>query len=315
MKLVTYNIQYGVGKDWKNDLGRIAQAVDGADVIALQEVVRHLPMTGAGDQPAELAALLLGYYWVYGAAVDLDRSEVGEDGSIVNRRMQFGNMLLARRPILSSRPFMLPKLSVIDGQTSQRVALEGIVETDSGPLRLFSVHLSAAYSRERKLQVAELLRLHREGPMSGAATDGPNNWAERNALKCPPVPETAVIMGDFNFEPSHPEYALMTGEVDPIYGRITTRDGFADAWVRAGHGEDEGVIGRAGPRTAARRDTRVEIAQVIDLQQALAARDAAEVDRPDAQRPRFGGDDGLERGHVHVEVIRRAHLGQHVEPR
>jgi len=89
--------------------------------------------------------------------------------------------------------------------------------------------------------LAELLRLHREGPMSGAATDGPNNWAERNSLTCPPVPETAVIMGDFNFEPSHPEYALMTGEVDPIYGRITTRDGFADAWVRAGHGEDEGV--------------------------------------------------------------------------
>ncbi len=76
MKLVTYNIQYGVGKDWKSDLGRIAQVVDGADVIALQEVVRHMPMTGAGDQPAELAALLPGYYWVYGAAVDLDRKRL-----------------------------------------------------------------------------------------------------------------------------------------------------------------------------------------------------------------------------------------------
>ncbi len=41
MKLVTYNIQYGVGKDSKCDLGRIAQAVDGADVIALQEVARR----------------------------------------------------------------------------------------------------------------------------------------------------------------------------------------------------------------------------------------------------------------------------------
>ena len=163
MKLVTYNIQYGVGKDWKNDLGRIAQAVDGADVIALQEVVRHMPMTGAGDQPGELATLLPGYYWAYGAGVDLDRSVVSKDGFIVNRRMQFGNMLLARWPILSSRLFKLPKLAAIDRQTSQRVALEGIVETDGGALRLFSVHLSAAYSHERKLQVAELLRLHREG--------------------------------------------------------------------------------------------------------------------------------------------------------
>ena len=262
MKLVTYNIQYGVGKDGKSDLGRIAQAVDGADAIALQEVVRHMPMTGAGDQPAELAALLPGYYWVYGAGVDLDNSEVSADGAIVNRRMQFGNMLLARRPILSSRLFMLPKLSAIDGQTSQRVALEGIVETERGPLRLFSVHLSALYSRERKLQVAELLRLHHDGPIGGAVTDGPNSWAERNGLKCPPVADTAVIMGDFNFEPSHPEYALMTGEVDPIHGRITTRDGFADAWVRAGHGEDEGVTCPYYPENNTSHDMRIDYAFV-----------------------------------------------------
>ena len=262
MKLVTYNIHYGVGKDGKSDLDRVARAVDGAEVIALQEVARHLPMTGAGDQPAELAALLPNYYWVYGAGVDLDRSEAGEDGSIVNRRMQFGNMLLARRPILSSRPFMLPKLSAIDRQNSQRIALEGIVETASGPLRLFSVHLSALYSRERKLQVAELLRLHREGPMSGAVTDGPNSWAERNGLKCPPVPETAVILGDFNFEPSHPEYALMAGEVDPVYGRITTRDGFADAWVRAGHGEDEGVTCPCCPENDTYHDMRIDYVYV-----------------------------------------------------
>ena len=85
MKLVTYNIQYGVGKDWKSDLGRIAQAVEGADIIALQEVVRHMPMTGAGDQPAEPAALLPGYYWVYGAGLDLDRSEVGKLAVILHR--------------------------------------------------------------------------------------------------------------------------------------------------------------------------------------------------------------------------------------
>ncbi len=136
MKLVTYNIQYGVGKDGKSDLGRIAKAVEGADVIALQEVVRHMPMTNSGDQPAELAALLPKYCWVYGPAIDLDASEQAADGTVVNRRMQFGNMLLARRPILSSRLFMLPKLSAIDRQPSQRDALEGIVETDSGLLRL-----------------------------------------------------------------------------------------------------------------------------------------------------------------------------------
>ena len=80
MKFVTYNIQYGVGKDWQTNLPRIAEAVDGADIIALQEVTRHLPMTGGGDQPAELAALLPNYHWVYGPALDLDRSEQADDG-------------------------------------------------------------------------------------------------------------------------------------------------------------------------------------------------------------------------------------------
>ena len=67
MKFVTYNIQYSKGKDGRCDLGRIADALDGADVIALQEVERNWPHTGMTDQPAELAALMPGYYWVYGA--------------------------------------------------------------------------------------------------------------------------------------------------------------------------------------------------------------------------------------------------------
>ncbi|MDX1576519.1 MAG: endonuclease/exonuclease/phosphatase family protein [Kiloniellales bacterium] len=258
MQLVTYNIQYGVGKDWKTDLDRIVTAVDGADVIALQEVVRHMPMTGAGDQPAELAARLPGYYWVYGAGVDLDRSERSADGTVVNRRMQFGNMLLARRPILSSRAFLLPKLAAVDHQTSQRVALEGIVEAESGPLRFFSIHLSAFSSRERKLQVAELLRLFREGPLSGGVCDGANNWAERNGLSCPAVPEATVMMGDFNFEPGPGEYAMMTGEPDPVYGRVATRDVLVDAWVRAGHGEEEGVTCPFCPENDTIHDMRID---------------------------------------------------------
>ncbi|TIV23825.1 MAG: EEP domain-containing protein, partial [Mesorhizobium sp.] len=33
MKIVTYNIQYGIGLDGRYDVGRIADAVRGADVI------------------------------------------------------------------------------------------------------------------------------------------------------------------------------------------------------------------------------------------------------------------------------------------
>ncbi len=40
MKLVTYNIQFGRGKYDRFDLARIAKAVNGADIIAMQEVER-----------------------------------------------------------------------------------------------------------------------------------------------------------------------------------------------------------------------------------------------------------------------------------
>jgi endonuclease/exonuclease/phosphatase family metal-dependent hydrolase len=58
VKLVSYNTQYSKGKDGRYDLERIAKTLEGADVIALQEVDRFWPRTGMIDQPAELAALL-----------------------------------------------------------------------------------------------------------------------------------------------------------------------------------------------------------------------------------------------------------------
>jgi endonuclease/exonuclease/phosphatase family metal-dependent hydrolase len=64
MRLASYNIQYGFGKDGKNDLARIVGEIRGADVIALQEVERHWKRTGYADQTAEIARLLPDYYWV-----------------------------------------------------------------------------------------------------------------------------------------------------------------------------------------------------------------------------------------------------------
>ena len=58
MKLVSYNIQYGRGRDGVFDLPRIADAVAGADVIALQEVERYWQRSGMVDQAGELAGLL-----------------------------------------------------------------------------------------------------------------------------------------------------------------------------------------------------------------------------------------------------------------
>ena len=57
MKLVTYNFRFGLGLDQKIDLGRIAEAVRDADIIALQEVERYWKHSGMNDQPDILSKI------------------------------------------------------------------------------------------------------------------------------------------------------------------------------------------------------------------------------------------------------------------
>jgi endonuclease/exonuclease/phosphatase family metal-dependent hydrolase len=62
MQFVSYNIQYGTGRDEQVDLARIADAVQGTDVIALQEVEHYAKRTAIVEQVAQLADLLPGYH-------------------------------------------------------------------------------------------------------------------------------------------------------------------------------------------------------------------------------------------------------------
>src|SRR5438046_2034782 len=103
MRLVSYNTQYSLGKDRRFNIARIADTVRGADIIALQEVERFYKRSGFLDQPVELAKLLPEYHWVYGPTLDLDASGEIAHGQPLHRRRQFGNMLLSRLPILSTR--------------------------------------------------------------------------------------------------------------------------------------------------------------------------------------------------------------------
>ncbi len=82
MRFVTYNIHYAIGWDGVEDIARIAEAVRGADVIALQEVERHYGPGDPPDQPEALAELLPEYYWVYGPAFDVDASTRDLDGKL-----------------------------------------------------------------------------------------------------------------------------------------------------------------------------------------------------------------------------------------
>ena len=94
MRLVTYNIQYGIGLDGRFDLGRIADAVRGADLIALQEVSRNNPSNGGIDMVAGLCDLLPDYFHAYGAPFEVDMGSAVENGRAVTRSFQFGNDII-----------------------------------------------------------------------------------------------------------------------------------------------------------------------------------------------------------------------------
>jgi len=245
MKLVSYNIRFGLGTDQKIDLKRIADAVDGADIIALQEVERHWQRSGMTDQPEIISSHLKQYYWLYFPAFDVDASKRNDEGRIINRRRQFGPMVLSRWPIRMARYILFPKLGTTDCYNMDTGAIECIIDTPSGPLMVYSLHLSAVSSRDRILQIDRLLEFYRCAHISGGSWTGSaaaepdadeivkatQNWS--NGETAPTIPKEAVVMGDFNFIPESEEYNRMVGTEDISLKRVAHFDSFVDSWTVA----------------------------------------------------------------------------------
>ena len=122
------NIQYSLGRDGEYDLPRVADAVREADVIALQEVWTNDPFAPDAQQAERLAELLPNHHWVYWPAFDLDAGEVADDGTVVNRRLQFGQMVLSRYPIEYSRSLDLPMVEP-GHLRKQRTVIEALITT------------------------------------------------------------------------------------------------------------------------------------------------------------------------------------------
>ena len=242
MKIVTYNIRFGLGLDQDFNLERIATEVDGADIIGLQEVERFWRRSGMVDQPQVLGELLKGFYWAYCPAFDVDASTVNGGGSVLNRRRQFGPMMLSRWPIRSARTLVLPQLPAIELISMTTGALECVIETPQGPLRVYSLHLSALSPRERLLQIDTLLEMNKTIEHCGTvmmAAGNHSNPAEAqhivdldwgNGEPPQPKPVNTIFMGDFNSTEESAEYIRFVGEADPIFGRVVHSDSFVDSW-------------------------------------------------------------------------------------
>ena len=239
MRLVAYNIQYGTGKDSRVDIDRIVSEVVEADVIAMQEVDRYWARSEMVDQVAAITERLPAHHWVYGPGVDLDASIRNSNGTLVNRRRQFGNLLLSRHPILASKNRLLPKMRFHTQLSLQRTMLDGVIDCPGGLVRVASIHFAHAAEPERLAQVAALRAFQREAGRDGGVLSGRHaNWPEGEAS--PPWPPQSILLGDFNMSPDEAAYTAMVGSDDPKYGRITEYDGYLDAWILQGGAPDGG---------------------------------------------------------------------------
>jgi endonuclease/exonuclease/phosphatase family metal-dependent hydrolase len=277
MKIVTYNVQFGLGRDGRFDLERIASEVDGADIIALQEVERNWRRSGNFDQPALLGQFLNKYHWVYGPYFDVDASITRPGGTIENVRRQFGNMILSKTPILSTRLFPLPKSALRQRHNMVVGVFEGVVKLQrDGALRIYNAHLGARSQHDRVAQIISIRDTIRRAPAEGGAWTGDlahslweNHghflWEEDSTP--PPMPESFVLLGDFNLEAKDPEYDYLVGPRDGDLGRLSSREEFIDTWVAAGNDENEGVTYFAGRSASDGQGMRIDYAFIDQTMQ------------------------------------------------
>lgn len=262
MKCVTYNIQYGIGMDGKYDLARIADAVRGADLIALQEVSRNNPQNGGHDMVAGITELLPDYFSVFGAPYQMGFGSHLTDGKAVSVYFEFGNLVLSRTPVISSRNILLPRSRTYDILNLQRSALEAMVDTPAGPVRFYSVHLDHVSPAERLAQISFLKDRVLGYQRDGGAVSG----LEELGFPEPPHPEHAVAMGDFNLVPESPEYLALCGGTNEEFGRSRNANDFVDVSIPEGEDAAESVtwIDPEGKKPSKRIDYCFTTASLAD---------------------------------------------------
>jgi endonuclease/exonuclease/phosphatase family metal-dependent hydrolase len=221
MELITWNIQWCRGADGIVDPLRIIRTVREMadfDVLCFQEVARNypsLPGSWGEDQFAILEKALPGFVAVEGIATDV----LGEGGA----RRQFGNLILTRLPVLQIFRHLLPWPVDSSVPNMQRCAIEIVVGTPSGPLRVTTTHLEYYSSPQRAAQVAALRHLQREA--ASHAADPVSREKEGGPFQKQPRPATGILTADFNFRPEDPLYASLQA---PVGGGIPR---YCDAWT------------------------------------------------------------------------------------
>ena len=195
MKLITWNIQWCRGCDGRVDparIARVATEMADFDVLCLQEVAHNYPdLAGSSgeNQYEALAGLFPGHTLVKGVATDV----LAPQGD----RREFGNAIVTRLPVLQVFRRLLPRPADPSVPSMQRAALEVVLESPSGPVRVTTTHLEYYSAKQRAAQVEALRGLQIEAA-GHAAAPAP---AKEGPFRTVPRPASAILTADFNFPP------------------------------------------------------------------------------------------------------------------
>ncbi len=195
------------------------------DVLCVQEVADNyadprLAGSRGEDQFEALARHLRGYAAIPGIAVDVPEESF--------RRRRFGNAIFSRLPVGPVLRHLLPFPLEPGVPGMPRIAIEAILRTPLGEMRIITTHLEYYGERRRAAQVQALRALYAEGAAYARETGssdmggGPFASLER--------PAATILTGDFNFEPDHPLHARM---LEPFGADI---EPLLDAWSVANPG-------------------------------------------------------------------------------
>ncbi|MBM6594830.1 endonuclease/exonuclease/phosphatase family protein [Microvirga pudoricolor] len=224
LKIITWNIQWGLGADGSHSLKRQiddARGIADFDVLCLQEVADNfsdLKNNPGGNGFAEIAALLPGFTPVEGVALDIPGAGGG--------RSRFGNMVLSRHPVAQVLRHTLPWEAVAT-RNMPRVLIEATILPPSGPLRIMTTHFDYSASKLRRAEVEGVREAHR------LAYDRTVTLREsgRGTYKLLPTTASAVLTGDLNMKPDDPVRQRIS---DPFENGAPA---LVDVWT-ARHGRD-----------------------------------------------------------------------------
>lgn len=202
VKVMSYNLHFGVGTDGTYDLARIAEAIEasGANVVGLQEVDGHWSARSRYEHMAESLASRLNMQMVFAPIYELPPAE---EGRPVRR---FGVALLSRFPIVRAANRRLTRLSTQSREAMpERMAglAEAVLDVAGIPLTVYVAHLDYRSDPAiRTVQVGELLELVGEDRFG------------------------KLIVGDFNAGPNAPELQPLFAAFRDTWSDISDEAGF-----------------------------------------------------------------------------------------